>query len=284
MLIWCIIMNETDSFSKAEKIIFLLTISLFPTLHLVSSFLWTESLFIFISSLSFLSFCKWQKNRSPIWLVGLLLTLIFAVWTRKIGILFFVSFPILLLMNAFKGALVRWTIASFCIGAAIVFWEFVYVGESPNYHFFLTNLKNNLNGLVNWFLPVSFPLSARFLMGFIIIFLLFVPSRNPTSQWIKVFFFFYFSVRLFSEREHAEEADRYFSILYVPVVYHFLLSISFFVKKSRKWKQILFFVFLGFLLLNFSRTINNALLWHNSRESILEIDEEFNVQPRFKAT
>ncbi len=276
------------------KWIFAGTIIFGAPLLLVHSFLWSESVFIFLfcQLLYFLLHYIEKPTHKSLIIMALLSNLLYL--QRNAGLFFIVGIGIFIFFNAFftsksiKYALKKSLYYFVPSILSFVFWQI------RNY-FFVVNLsdfKDNVfvvSGLESllymldiislWLLPNVLPLVLRlFLMGIlagIIIFLVFKAQKNNALQYNNQFRFLialalgfgiYLIFMLILRMNVEEENERYLAPLYPLFFLIFFILIDNFIKNKKPiYKTICLIVLALWLVYPITRTLKNAQLWHTNQ-------------------
>ena len=265
-LVWCQLISQTTSSSRLKVwAIGIITCSL-PVL-LISSFIWTEALYLCITILAIYGFYQWQSNRSLLWLLVFCISGLLSIWARKIGLIFCASAVIVVATEYIKKPLHKNLFTGLSMVALFLYWKWFYQGETPEWQYVTQNFIFNANGLINWFLPVSFPPIVRiaFLVAFLIFLFLVRPIRTPINQLIITYFLIYFLIRLPVEREDPEEADRYFAILFPMAIFLFIQIEESFLNRFGRFRARMTVLLVLFLILSIVRSLYHARFWHLQR-------------------
>ena len=274
-LIWYRIITKS-SLSESYQILTFGLIALgVPTL-LVSSFIWTETLFILITSVCFWLYLKFRKSRNYTLLILLAIGLLLSVWSRKVGLITGAAFTIALIQDQIKQqglrkiAMVLWTILLIC------YWLIFYKGEPIEMEYVSRNFWFNINGIANWIVPTSFYQWIRMFMlvGMLLLFTR-VDQQAGIGRLFTNYFILYFLIRLPIDREFIEEADRYFAILFPAAMFVFMQTIQAIGGTDKRLNRVLIVLLLMILSLNFMRNIQASFKWHDSRRSHMVITSNF---------
>ena len=232
----------------------------------VTSFLWTEPLFIVISSTVFLFLQVWSKRKVLLESLLLIPLLILAVWARKIGLVLACSVAIYVASCFMDSKSHRHLL--YLVSACLLLsgWLFIFNGERPEPQFIAQNLIFNVNALINWFLPTSVPQSLRVLFGTsFAIFFIFSQQSSELSRFFWIYFVIYFLVRLPIEREFAEEADRYFAIMHAPFFFILAHHLKFVLPQKTIIKRMVNLTIAFLIVISLFRMSFSAFRWQQSR-------------------
>jgi hypothetical protein len=218
---------------------------------------------------------------------------ILACWQRKAGMLFSLGILLVFIIHFSPG----WRLRFIGIILLIVSLVFLYgyfgtpnmIGERPGLSFFVTNLDNFSNAISAWFLPLSFPWRARMAMLVIILSVLIWGVHNyyvNATEKEKVYLLTliivasaYLIVRMFYQRPHFDEADRFLS----PVFPTFWILVSLTLKSihkhlfTRKSKVVFSIILLLWLFYPTIRIVKNAHSWHNRSKKPLTLKKETEI-------
>lgn len=235
-------------------------------MFLVSSFVWTEPLYILITSVAFVLMFKWEVKREIIYLILLVPLCLVAIWARKIGVIFSITLVAYLAKSFFwkeKNGLVFYSTLGLIL---LIGWIYLYRGEKPQSAFISNNLVDNIHAIASWFLPVNLPDLMRILsvLGIFSMFLV-QHKKVKLGEFFWVYFLFYFLVRLPIDREFPEEADRYFSILYAPFLFVWIQQIDQAFRASRKVHKTVIILLSIILMVSLFRIAKSSWSWNQTR-------------------
>lgn len=233
----------------------------------VSSFVWTEPLFILITSVAFVLMFKWEGKKEIIYLIILVPLCLAAIWARKVGLIFTVSAVVYLVKVSFwqgKNGFVFYLTVGLLL---LTGWVCFYTGEKPSLEFIPQNLIYNLTALSSWFLPVSLPDLFKILLG-LGISMVFVVKHKRTllGEFFLIYFILYFLVRLPIDREFPEEAHRYFSIFHAPFIFVLVQQLDHTFGSSPKRSWILHVALILLLIVSVVRITKSSIHWNQTRQ------------------
>jgi len=266
LVIWAHIFHQADLEKSVKRFGFGLLALGVPHI-LVSSFLWTETLFIFFSSLAFWLYIQWQEHSIPAALIGFLLALLLTLWTRKVGYVL-IGAGIISLFTHELGRK-KWSVISyfvFAVGVA-VYWLYFFEGEKPEWAYVLRNLRYNSDALISWFIPDTAPQVSRVFFGLFILasLLIIKPGYHPLTRFFWTYFVLYFLIRLPIDREFPEEAHRYFAILYAPAIFVFMHHWQALKNQTPLLRRSIYLLIIGLLVIAAARTMYNSFRWYDTR-------------------
>lgn len=283
----------TDRFVRYSFLVILV----FATPHiLISSFLWTESLFLSLMLFSFYLFDKFYQTNQLKFMVSALILLLLLPFIRFAGI--FLIFPLLgflILTSGNKRILIVsiFVLLLLTIGWVFFFQEgflgrwdrFIHPYFSGRLIPFEFNLFSYLKALNSWFFPYTIDGFFSRLISFIIILIVILKSskRYFTLKKSIVFlspllFLIYFFLMMSVFKVEYYAAERYLSIFYLLIILNIFLQIddTFDSIKSNKFKWGISFIIIIFALYSILRTIKNIYFWYDLRSESLsagKIDE-----------
>ncbi|MEQ9402740.1 MAG: hypothetical protein RIM99_04065 [Cyclobacteriaceae bacterium] len=233
----------------------------------VSSFLWTEILYICMTSITFSAYVEWRNSRNYRWIILLVISLFLALWARKVGAIFGAVTVYVILSDFIKLNRQRRQASLLFVFLLFGYWIVLYSGETPEVQYIFKNLEFNTKAVINWILPVTFPQILRYSIFVIVLTgLVFIkPVSHHANRLFRFYFLIYFIIRLPVDREFPEEADRYFSILFAPFVFfisHFVQSLY---EQNDSRRKLVLGILTAFVVFSLMRTVKNTWMWNRNR-------------------
>jgi hypothetical protein len=276
------------------KLIFTTTIVFSTPLLLIHSFLWSESIFVFILCMLLHSLLGYIRRPTYKNLVILILISNLLYLQRNAGLFFVIGISSFLFVDElFTSKSIRYAIKKSVHYLApslssVIFWQ-------VRNHFFVVNLSDFRNNIFVvswsesllymadiislWLVPNLFPLILRlFLTGIVLSFLAFLAFKllkNSYLQYIHplrfllalaFIFFIYIAFMLVLRMNVEEENERYLAPLF-PLFFLFLFAVADKIIKNSKtiYKMISLIIIGLWLIYPIVRTLKNAQLWHTNQ-------------------
>ncbi|MGM0582607.1 MAG: hypothetical protein ACQETL_18165 [Bacteroidota bacterium] len=264
-----------------------LLILVFATPHiLISSFLWTEPLFLAIMLFSFYFLDRFYQTNQLKFIVSAIILL---------SILPFIRFAAIFLIFPLMGFLILMSKSKYAISASLLFlalifigWAFVFQeGFSGRWDRFIQpilsgrlerieyNFASYSKALSSWFFPYALDgFFSRLISISILLFMVFYnTSRIYVAKRVNILylspllFLIYFVLMLLVFKVEYYAAERYIAIFYLLIILNIFLQIDNFIKSSKSFffKWGFYFLIIAFTFYSFLRTIKNVHFWYNLR-------------------
>lgn len=274
------------------RITFLL-ILVFATPHvLISSFLWTEPLFLAIMLFSFYFLDRFYQTNQPKFIISAIILLIILPFIRFAGI--FLIFPLmgfLLLTSKNKKVIF---VSLLLLSLISIGWAFVFQeGFSGRWNRFIQpilsgrlerveyNFASYSKALSSWFFPYALDgFVSRLISISILLFIVFYnTARIYVAKKVNILylspllFLIYFSLMLLVFKVEYYAAERYIAIFYLLIILNIFLQIDNFIKSSKSFffKLGVYLLIIAFTFYSFLRTIKNVHFWYDLRFESLKV-------------
>ncbi|MDN5214369.1 hypothetical protein QQ020_19980 [Fulvivirgaceae bacterium BMA12] len=269
------------------RIAYAVTLTFSTPLLMVHSFLWTEPLFILLTSFQWYLLWRFFQHKNLKILLLILLISILYCWQRKAGMLFSLGLVLALVRYfSFSGRQILIIFASLLMLILVLYGTIGTVnliGERPVLSSIPLNFKNYFGALSGWILPL--PLNLWLRIGVLIVAIICIsywlwktiPTMpEPLKAYLSsilIIVLTYFVIRHFYHRPHSDEADRFLAPLY-PGVFFLIIFVmeQIILKTDHHIRKLVFSVMLIlWLAYPVARTFKNAELWHNRTKNPLLI-------------
>jgi hypothetical protein len=276
-LLFIYLFLKKTSFSRDQSLLtlFIFILSVFP--YLISSFLWSESIFVLLMYAGLNFYAKWEESDSFYDLVSWIIILAAMCLQRNAGVFIMVGLSFYALLQFIS--ITNFTKLSInALGILLTIlpnalWNFNTIVKSSNqvaqenisfFNGIFLNLKNISVRLFHFFLPDNslgiIDTIAAISVIILVVFLIF----KFYNQFSLVLFLSYLLMFSFVPLIEPESIDRFIT----PVIPLFIFLLVRLFSKSLSIKSFYFKVFLiltmlFFISYNASRTINNVKMWHN---------------------
>jgi hypothetical protein len=276
-----------------------LIILVFATPHiLISSFMWTEPLFLSVMLFSFYLWNKFHQTNQLKFMVPAIILLLLLPFIRFAGI--FLIFPLLGFLLLTSKNSKRLVFVAFlvllCLSSVWVFffmdgfsgrWErFIHPLLSGRLSHLEFNLSSYSKALSSWFFPYAID---GFVLRLISISIMLATIYKSSKVYFKqkrnilflspllCFIYFLFMMLVFKVEYYA--AERYLSIFYLLIILNIFLHLDHSVEsiKSIYFKWSLYLCIIIFALYSFLRTIKNVYFWYNLRSESVRADILENI-------
>lgn len=271
-----------------------LMILVFATPHiLISSFLWTEPIFLAIMLLSFYFLDRFYQTNQQKFMVFAIILLVLLPFIRFAAI--FLIFPLLgfLFLTSKKNKksiFISFLLILFLISGWVFFFQEGFSGRwerfvKPFVAGRLSHLEFNLfsysKALSSWFFPYAMDgLVSKIISIVVILTTIYKSSKTYLTQKRNIIFLspllflIYFFLMMLVFKVEYYSAERYLSIFYLLVVLNIFLQIddSFELIRSVYFKWGIYFGLGVFTFYSIFRTIKNVYFWYNLRDESLSAD------------
>jgi len=284
----------TDRFVRYSFLIVLV----FATPHiLISSFLWTEPLFLSIMFFSFYLLDKFHQKNQPKFMVAAIVLLLFLPFIRFAGI--FLIFPLLafllLTLKNKKVVFVSFLVLLFLISSWVFIFSEGFLGRwerfiQPFLAGRLSHIEFNLSSyskaLSSWFFPYTIDgFVSRLISITLMLIIIYRSSKKYFAQKGNILFlspllfliYFFLMMLVFKVEYYA--AERYLSIFYLLIILNIFLQIDYALEsiKSVYFKWGVYFIIFIFALYSFLRTIKNVYFWYDLRSESVSSDITLSI-------
>ncbi|HET8860784.1 hypothetical protein [Marivirga sp.] len=276
-----------------------LIIVIFSTPHLlISSFLWTEPLFLFTLLLVFYFLDKFQHTTQLKFLIPAIILIVILPFIRFAGV--FLIIPLFVVQLAtLKNKKIAFFSFLFLLSLIVVWvcifnegfirrWDrFTYLFFSGKLSHLEFNLYSYSKALSSWFFPyVIEGVFSRLLSVMILLAVIYKASRlyfisraNVLFLAPLLFFVYYFLMMSIFKVEYYA-AERYLAIFYFLIMLNLFLQIDIYFKsiESVYFRRGVYFTIIIFAVYNLLRTLKNVYFWYDLRSESSWVEIVGNTQ------
>ncbi|WP_258103210.1 hypothetical protein [Marinoscillum sp. MHG1-6] len=228
------------------------------------SFLWTEALFFLIFLLVVYSAIRLEKNMNSGNIAILLLSVILLIMARKAGMIVGLAIAIYLIWTILSENKLKWVLTSVLGLLIFAFYGNLglpnLIGERPSIDFSFQNVLYQMDTIGSWIVPFWATMACVGIIITVIAYL--ITGKLKGVRLPLVILSCYIFIRLFFEREWAEEHERYLSVIYplFLVVGIKCFDISHRHKPLKYGSEVILWLI---VLYNAVRAIKNVWMWHH---------------------
>ncbi|MCS6822020.1 MAG: hypothetical protein NZ551_09130 [Microscillaceae bacterium] len=190
-------------------------------LFLVHQFLWSEPIYLFISSLAFVALYQYEQKRTLIWLFCIIFCLLLLPLQRIVGIALSVAVLIVIGLDKRNSISIKIALLVISILPIGTWLSVVYAYRTPQEFVATYGMQTNFgegiivyaNSLSLWFLPNFLPTWLRMCSLFLFFLFWFHLPQNRFSYMVLIYFLAY-TVILLIKKSDFWDTERFVALLY----------------------------------------------------------------------